>query len=205
MPQPPPTFTAPPPSMLPPPPPFPTGMAPPPLPPQQLTNNMAHEKPEAPLAPPAKKARVEEEDQGKTPVEKSANGDTVVVAVEGLASAEEEKEEEKEPLSEQEFYETVLKNGAVLVHLSVTVPKHDSYADKWELKGQTLELEVDGMTTLGDFKKNHLKPNLGSMPLNKMQLKLDGNFLRSDTLTLAHLNLETTRFELVPKMRGGRK
>jgi hypothetical protein len=180
------------------------GVAPPPLPPQQLANNMSHEKPEAPLAPPAKKARVGEEEQGETQVETIANGDTVVAA-DGLSSAEEEKEEEKEPLSEQEFYETVLKNGAVLVQLSVTVPKHDSYADKWELKGQTLELEVDGMTTLGDLKKNHLKPNLGSMPLNKMQLKLDGNFLRSDTLTLAHLNLETTRFELVPKMRGGRK
>jgi hypothetical protein len=54
--------------------------------------------------------------------------------------------------------------------------------------------------------KAALKPQLGNMPMNKMQLKHSQQGFLKDTFSLAHYNIgPMTTLELVPKTRGGRK
>ena len=105
-------------------------------------------------------------------------------------------------LSEADFAKSL---DDPLVTLSIIVPNDDSYSS-WNFNGQTLSISVDVMTKIKGLKLK-LQPQLGDMPVNKMQFKSpDVGFLK-DAASLAKLNLcnQSQPIELIPKVRGSRK
>jgi splicing factor 3A subunit 1 len=108
----------------------------------------------------------------------------------------------KTTLSEADFVKSLPNRN---VKLNITIPRDTSNA-AWNLDGQTISLQVDVMTSVKVIKES-LQPHLGSMPINKIQLKSpDIGFLK-DSLSLAYLNIGHTDayIEMVPKVRGGRR
>ena len=105
-------------------------------------------------------------------------------------------------LSETDFADS-LPNP--MVNISIIVPNDSSYSS-WNFTGQTINISIDVMTKIKGLKQK-LQPQLGGMPVNKMQLKSpDVGFLK-DAFSLAKLNIasHSPAIELVPKVRGGRK
>ncbi len=90
------------------------------------------------------------------------------------------------------------------VPLTISVPNDPSNSG-WMFNGQTISITVDVMTTVKEIKQQ-LQPQLGGMPVNKMQLKAATGFVK-DSLSLAHLNIGPNNgsLDLVPKTRGGKR
>ena len=109
--------------------------------------------------------------------------------------------ETKELLSESEFAASL---DSPTVKLSVQIPQDPSNA-KWNFNGQVVSLSVDVMSKIKTI-KTELQGELGGMPVNKMQLKVENAGFLKDGMTLARLNLgPSASLELIPKIRGGRK
>ena len=105
-------------------------------------------------------------------------------------------------LSEADFADSL---ANPMVDISIVVPNDASYSS-WNFNGQTINVSIDVMTKIKGLKQK-LQPDLGGMPVNKMQLKSpDVGFLK-DAFSLAKLNIasHSPAIELVPKVRGGRK
>jgi len=90
------------------------------------------------------------------------------------------------------------------VPLTISVPNDPSNYG-WMFNGQTISITVDVMMKVKEIKQQ-LQPQLGGMPVNKMQLKAATGFVK-DSLSLAHLNIGPNNgsLELVPKTRGGKR
>ncbi len=105
-------------------------------------------------------------------------------------------------MSEADFADSL---SSPMVDISIIVPNDTSYSS-WNFNGQTINVSIDVMTKIKGLKQK-LQPQLGGMPVNKMQLKSpDVGFLK-DAFSLAKLNIasHSPAIELVPKVRGGRK
>ncbi len=116
-------------------------------------------------------------------------------------AATEENDTETAPtkLSEADFADSL---PSPTVTLSIIVPNDPNYSS-WNFNGQTLSVSIDVMTKIKGLKQK-LQPELGGMPVNKMQLKSpDVGFLK-DAFSLAKLNIasHSPAIELVPKVRG---
>ena len=110
--------------------------------------------------------------------------------------------EENQILSESDFIAT-LSNPAD-VPICIQVP-HDSSNADWNFNGQIVDVSLAASDKVKAMKEA-LKPQLGNMPLNKMQLKHSTAGFLKDTFSIAHYNIgPMTTLELVPKIRGGRK
>ena len=109
-------------------------------------------------------------------------------------------EESNKLLSEDDFVASLPDSN---VQLSIVVP-NDENVQHWMFNGQTLAMSVDARHKV-KMVKEELKLLLGGMPVNKMQLRYDGTFLK-DSLSLGVLNIgPLATLHLVPKTRGGRK
>lgn len=108
----------------------------------------------------------------------------------------------KTNLSEADFVKSLPNRN---VKLNISIPR-DTSNTAWNLDGQTISLQVDVMSSVKAIKES-LQTHLGSMPINKIQLKSpDIGFLK-DSLSLAYLNIgyPDASLEMVPKVRGGRR
>jgi hypothetical protein len=92
--------------------------------------------------------------------------------------------ETKELLSESEFAASL---DSPTVRLSVQIPQDPSNA-KWNFNGQVVSLSLDVMSKIKTV-KTELQGELGGMPVNKMQLKVENAGFLKDGMTLARLNL----------------
>ena len=111
-------------------------------------------------------------------------------------------EEEKQILSESDFIATL--SNPEDVPICIQVPRDSSNSD-WNFNGQIVDISLTASSKLKEVKAA-LKPQLGNMPMNKMQLKHSTAGFLKDTFSLAHYNIgPMTTLELVPKTRGGRK
>lgn len=92
-----------------------------------------------------------------------------------------------------------------MVTLSITVPNDNMYAS-WNFRGQTITISIDVMTKIKGLKQK-IQPQLGDMPLNKIQLRSREVGFLKDASSLAKLNIcsSSTPIELIPKIRGSRK
>lgn len=106
----------------------------------------------------------------------------------------------KTTLSETDFVESLPDRN---VKLNISIPR-DTSNTAWNLNGQKISLEVDVMTSVKAIKES-LQTHLGSMPINKIQLKSPGIGFLKDSHSLAYLNIGSTDLEMVPKVRGGRR
>lgn len=105
-------------------------------------------------------------------------------------------------LSEADFAKSLPDpNIAINIH----VPSDPNQAS-WNLNGQTISITIDVMTKVKTIKQQ-IQSQLGSMPVNKMQLKNSGVGFLKDSLSLAYLNIgpNNNSLELLPKVRGGRR
>lgn len=105
----------------------------------------------------------------------------------------------KTTLSEAEFAKS-LRNP--IITLRIQVPSEPSYSS-WNLKGQTISIQVDVMSKVKTVKQQ-IQPQLGDMPVNKIQLKSATLGFLKDSLSLAHLNIgpNSNALDLIPKVRG---
>ena len=97
--------------------------------------------------------------------------------------------------------------GAVSVRVRAPV---DDSNPAWGLMGQVVVLEVGSVMRSVKELKEQLSPQLGEMPVNKMQLKsLEQGVFLKDTQSLASYNLgdpdSPVVLELSVRSRGGRK
>ena len=105
-----------------------------------------------------------------------------------------------ELIPEEEF----AKMHADPIPINVLVPV-DENNTQWELRGQTLPLESNVMSTVKELKVS-ICEHLGGIPPNKFQLKAPVVGFLKDSLTLAHYNIEggaTLTIQL--RQRGGRR
>jgi hypothetical protein len=119
-----------------------------------------------------------------------------------LSTNEKDTEIMNTKLSESDFANSLPDQ---IIKLSIIVPNDDSYSS-WNFNGQTLTISIDVMTKIKGLKQQ-LQPQLGDMPLNKMQLKSPEVGFLKDASSLAKLNFSSNSqpIELVPKVRGTRK
>ena len=109
---------------------------------------------------------------------------------------------ENQILSESDFIATLANPDNVPI--CVQVP-HDSSNADWNFNGQIVDVSLAASAKIKAIKEA-LKPQLGNMPTNKMQLKHPNAGFLKDSFSLAHYNIgPMTTLELVPKTRGGRK
>jgi len=106
----------------------------------------------------------------------------------------------KTTLSETDFVKSLPDRN---IKLNISIPR-DTSNTAWNLNGQNISLQVDVMTTVKAIKES-LQTHLGSMPINKIQLKSSGIGFLKDSHSLAYLNIGSTDLEMVPKVRGGRR
>ncbi|KAL3762920.1 hypothetical protein ACHAWU_001067 [Discostella pseudostelligera] len=108
-----------------------------------------------------------------------------------------------ELLSESDFIATLSDPNDIPI--CIRVP-HDPTNSNWNFNGQTIDITVKATSQVKELKEM-LTPQLGGMPMNKMQLKHPSSgFMNKDGLTMAYFNVgPMTTIDLVPKTRGGRK
>lgn len=105
-------------------------------------------------------------------------------------------------LSESEFMATL--PNPTSVPIAVRIPNDSSFAS-WNFRGQTIALSVNVKNRVKSLKES-LSSYLGGMPINKMQLRRQGNFFLRDASSMASMNIgQGDVLELLPKLRGGRK
>jgi len=110
--------------------------------------------------------------------------------------------EENQILSESDFIATL--GNPDDVPICIQIP-HDSSNADWNFNGQIFDVSLAALAKVKAVKEA-LKPQLGNMPINKMQLKHPTAGFLKDTFSLAHYNIgPMATLELVPKTRGGRK
>ena len=105
-------------------------------------------------------------------------------------------------LSEADFMNS-LPDPNILINILVP---DDPSQDSWNLSGQTISITVNVMVKVKAIKQQ-IKSQLGSMPVNKMQLKNSTLGFLKDSVSLAYLNIgpNDNSLELIPKVRGGRR
>jgi sulfate adenylyltransferase subunit 1 (EFTu-like GTPase family) len=105
-------------------------------------------------------------------------------------------------LSEADFAKSL---SDANISINIQVPSDPNQAS-WNLNGQTISITIDVMTKVKAIKQQ-IQAQLGSMPVNKMQLKNSSVGFLKDNLSLAFLNIGPNNdcLELLPKVRGGRR
>lgn len=187
---------------VPPPPPPPMGSLPPPPPPPPPSML----QPGASTSEPAAKRPKLDEPQTNQP-QMSSNpmnpmGQMFDSGMTAAAPPPPPPPQEKQILSETDFIATL--DNPENVPICIQVP-HDSSNADWNFNGQIIDVSLPASAKMKAVKEA-LQPQLGNMPINKMQLKHPtAGFLRKDAFSLAHYNIgPMTTLELVPKTRGGR-
>jgi len=105
-------------------------------------------------------------------------------------------------LSEADFVNS-LPDPNILINIQVP---DDPSQESWNLNGQTISITVNVMVKVKAIKQQ-IMSQLGSMPVNKMQLKNSTLGFLKDSVSLAYLNIgpNDNSLELIPKVRGGRR
>ncbi|KAL7428069.1 hypothetical protein ACHAXM_001120 [Skeletonema potamos] len=195
-----PAVPPPPMASVPPPPPPPMLMAsvppPPPPPPSISQHSVGLDTISEPAAkrPKLDEPQVNQHQMGSIPMDHSMDA--------GMTAAVPPPPEENQILSESDFIATL--GNPDDVPICIQVPHDTSNAD-WNFNGQIVDVSLAASAKVKTLKEA-LKPQLGNMPINKMQLKHPSAGFLKDTFSLAHYNIgPMTTLELVPKTRGGRK
>ena len=103
-------------------------------------------------------------------------------------------------MSENDF--AVLHSGPVRV---LVVAPNEPSLSQWNLKGQTVSVEVGVKSTIREVKQKVVE-ELGGIPPSKFQLKAAVVGFVKDSLTLAHYNFENgTILELQLRQRGKKR
>ena len=184
---------------VPPPPPPPMGSIPPPPPPPPSMLQPGASTSE----PAAKRPKLDEPQINQPQMSSIPMGSMGQMFDAGVtAAAAPPPPPENQILSESDFIATLANPDNVPI--CVQVP-HDSSNADWNFNGQIVDVSLAASAKIKAMKEA-LKPQLGNMPTNKMQLKHPTAGFLKDAFSLAHYNIgPMTTLELVPKTRGGRK
>eukprot|EP00985_Skeletonema_marinoi_P032482 scaffold39150_cov173-Skeletonema_marinoi.AAC.4 len=188
------------PPVMPPPPPPPMSSVPPPPPPpppSMLQSSAATSEPAA-KRPKLEEPQLNQPQMGSIPM--NPMGQMFDAGI--PATVVPPPPEENQILSESDFIATL--SNPDNVPICIQVP-HDSSNADWNFNGQIVDVSLAASAKMKAVKEA-LKPILGNMPTNKMQLKHPTTGFLKDNFSLAHYNIgPMTTLELVPKTRGGRK
>ncbi|KAK1744933.1 splicing factor 3A subunit 1 [Skeletonema marinoi] len=188
------------PPVMPPPPPPPMSSVPPPPPPpppSMLQSSAATSEPAA-KRPKLDEPQLSQPQMGSIPM--NPMGQMFDAGI--PATVVPPPPEENQILSESDFIATL--SNPDNVPICIQVP-HDSSNADWNFNGQIVDVSLAASAKMKAVKEA-LKPMLGNMPMNKMQLKHPTTGFLKDNFALAHYNIgPMTTLELVPKTRGGRK
>lgn len=92
-----------------------------------------------------------------------------------------------------------------LLELSLALPNDESANADWNLKGQTVTVQVPIGTSMKDLKNKVSSDHLGGMPPNKFQLRSATLGFLKDRLSAAHYNLKNGEtLQVSARSRGGR-